>query len=115
MVKGRFRADFKKTSGKVQHVIFGSMFVANVLFMLMGLYAAKFFARISILSFPCLPVKVLAFPEFIINACISLLLKFFSFQSMVIVYFFFNAFRRWSTSSCEKYFYSEKLNYCLMN
>ena len=28
--------------------IFGSMFVANVMFMLMGLYAAKFFARISL-------------------------------------------------------------------
>ena len=28
--------------------IFGSMFVANVMFMLMGLYAAKLFARVSL-------------------------------------------------------------------
>ena len=34
--------------------IFGSMFVANVMFMLMGLYAAKIFARISLIPTPIL-------------------------------------------------------------
>ena len=34
--------------------IFGSMFVANIVFLLMGLYAARIFARISLIPTPIL-------------------------------------------------------------